>query len=79
MSGAAPRPGERSDVTIGFNEKNVHLMCCWVLFFFAFSCTFEDDCSDSDWVSIPDDLQQRMVSYGTAREEATGQVRNETD
>ncbi|KAM9334613.1 plexin-C1 [Symphorus nematophorus] len=27
------------------------------------SCTFEDDCKNSDWVSIPDDSQQKMVSY----------------
>ncbi|XP_070847708.1 plexin-C1 [Chaetodon trifascialis] len=27
------------------------------------SCTFEDECQDSDWLSIPDDSQQEMVSY----------------
>lgn len=27
------------------------------------SCTFEDDCQDSDWLSIPDESQQKMVSY----------------
>ncbi|KAK2858797.1 hypothetical protein Q5P01_003417 [Channa striata] len=27
------------------------------------SCTFEDNCKDSDWVSIPDHFQQKMVSY----------------
>ncbi|KAI3366917.1 hypothetical protein L3Q82_009557 [Scortum barcoo] len=28
------------------------------------SCTFEDDCKDSDWVAIPDDSrQQKMISY----------------
>ncbi|XP_073337242.1 plexin-C1-like [Pagrus major] len=27
------------------------------------SCTFEDDCQDSDWLSIPDDSQQKMVSH----------------
>ncbi|XP_058480254.1 plexin-C1 isoform X2 [Solea solea] len=27
------------------------------------SCKFEDDCKDSDWLSIPDDYQEKMVSY----------------
>ncbi|XP_060885192.1 plexin-C1 [Labrus mixtus] len=37
------------------------------------SCTFEDDCKDSDWLSIPDDSQQKMVSYKVAQEN-TGQI-----
>ncbi|XP_072235193.1 plexin-C1 [Leuresthes tenuis] len=26
-------------------------------------CTFEDDCKDSDWLSIPEESQQKMVSH----------------
>ncbi|XP_065807606.1 plexin-C1 [Labrus bergylta] len=37
------------------------------------SCTFEDDCKGSDWLSIPDDSQQKMVSYKVAQEN-TGQI-----
>ncbi|KAM9334614.1 plexin-C1-like [Symphorus nematophorus] len=37
------------------------------------SCTFEDDCKDSDWVSIPDDSQQKMVSYKVVKNSA-GQI-----
>ncbi|XP_060886400.1 plexin-C1-like, partial [Labrus mixtus] len=36
-------------------------------------CTFGDDCKDSDWLSIPDDSQQKMVSYKVAQEN-TGQI-----
>ncbi|XP_067437506.1 plexin-C1-like isoform X1 [Thunnus thynnus] len=32
------------------------------------SCTFEDECPDSDWLSIPDDYQQRMVSYNVVKD-----------
>ncbi|GLD48150.1 plexin-C1, partial [Lates japonicus] len=35
-------------------------------------CTFEDDCTDSDWVSIPDDHQHKIVSYKVEKE-PTGQ------
>ncbi|XP_034529926.1 plexin-C1 isoform X2 [Notolabrus celidotus] len=38
------------------------------------SCTFEEDCQDSDWLSIPDDSQQnKMVSYKVAQDQ-TGQI-----
>ncbi|XP_074554903.1 plexin-C1 [Halichoeres trimaculatus] len=37
------------------------------------SCTFEDDCQDSDWLSIPDDSQQKMVSYKVSQDQ-TGQI-----
>ncbi|XP_039648380.1 plexin-C1-like [Perca fluviatilis] len=37
------------------------------------SCTFEDDCQDSDWLSIPDDSQQKMVSYKVVKDD-TGQI-----
>ncbi|KAM6961556.1 plexin-C1 [Tautogolabrus adspersus] len=37
------------------------------------SCTFEDDCKNSDWLSIPDDSQQKMVSY-KVKQENTGQI-----
>ncbi|XP_071358916.1 plexin-C1 isoform X2 [Trachinotus anak] len=37
------------------------------------SCTFEDDCKDSDWVSIPDTYQQKMVSHSVERSQ-TGQI-----
>ncbi|KAI3366463.1 hypothetical protein L3Q82_000604 [Scortum barcoo] len=37
------------------------------------SCTFEDDCKDSDWVAIPDDSrQQKMISYKIVMD-STGQ------
>ncbi|XP_067437509.1 plexin-C1-like isoform X2 [Thunnus thynnus] len=32
------------------------------------SCTFEDECPDSDWLSIPDDYQQKMVSYNVVKD-----------
>ncbi|KAG8005809.1 Plexin-C1 [Nibea albiflora] len=34
------------------------------------SCTFEDDCPDSDWVSIPDDSQHKMLSYKVVKDSA---------
>ncbi|XP_039647716.1 plexin-C1-like [Perca fluviatilis] len=37
------------------------------------SCTFEDDCQASDWLSIPDDSQQKMVSYKVVKDD-TGQI-----
>ncbi|KAK2858813.1 hypothetical protein Q5P01_003433 [Channa striata] len=37
------------------------------------SCTFEDDCKDSDWVSIPDHFQQKMVSYQLVKD-STGPI-----
>ncbi|XP_054481059.1 plexin-C1-like [Anoplopoma fimbria] len=37
------------------------------------SCTFEDDCKDSDWISIPDGSQPKMVSYKVAKD-STGQI-----
>ncbi|XP_051248725.1 plexin-C1 isoform X7 [Dicentrarchus labrax] len=37
------------------------------------SCTFEDECKDSDWLSIPDDSQQTMVSYKVVKD-STGQI-----
>lgn len=43
-------------------------------YFFSFSsCTFEDDCQDSDWLSTPDEFQQRMVSHEVT-EKNTDQV-----
>ncbi|XP_034433511.1 LOW QUALITY PROTEIN: plexin-C1-like [Hippoglossus hippoglossus] len=32
------------------------------------SCTFEDDCKDSDWLSIPEDYQEKMVSHRVTKE-----------
>uniref|UniRef100_A0A3P8U4N1 Plexin C1 n=1 Tax=Amphiprion percula TaxID=161767 RepID=A0A3P8U4N1_AMPPE len=37
------------------------------------SCTFEDDCKDSDWLSIPDDSQQKMVSHKVVKD-SSGQI-----
>ncbi|KAM8740467.1 plexin-C1-like [Acanthopagrus schlegelii] len=37
------------------------------------SCTFEDDCQDSDWLSIPDDSQQKMISHKVVKDN-TGQI-----
>ncbi|XP_037317283.2 plexin-C1 [Pungitius pungitius] len=37
------------------------------------SCTFEDECKDSDWVSIPDRSQHRMVSHKVTKD-AAGQI-----
>ncbi|XP_053270608.1 plexin-C1 [Pleuronectes platessa] len=37
------------------------------------SCTFEADCVDSDWLSIPEDYQEKMVSHRVAKEQ-TGQI-----
>ncbi|XP_053270607.1 plexin-C1 [Pleuronectes platessa] len=37
------------------------------------SCTFEADCVDSDWLSIPEDYQEKMVSHRVAKE-PTGQI-----
>ncbi|KAK9525497.1 hypothetical protein VZT92_016195 [Zoarces viviparus] len=36
------------------------------------SCTFEDDCQDTDWISIPDDFQPKMVSYRVT--DGSGQI-----
>ncbi|KAF3704949.1 Plexin-C1 Virus-encoded semaphorin protein receptor Precursor [Channa argus] len=38
------------------------------------SCTFEDDCKDSDWVSIPDTFQPKMVSYQLVKD-STGPIK----
>lgn len=32
------------------------------------SCTFEEDCQDPDWLSIPDDSWQKIVSYKVAED-----------
>ncbi|XP_068443123.1 plexin-C1-like [Clinocottus analis] len=37
------------------------------------SCTFEDECQDSDWISIPEDSQPKMVSYKVAKD-GSGQI-----
>ncbi|KAM8909620.1 plexin-C1 [Spinachia spinachia] len=37
------------------------------------SCTFEDECQDSDWVSIPDHSRHTMVSLKVTKD-ATGQI-----
>nr|XP_046234682.1 plexin-C1 isoform X2 [Scatophagus argus] len=37
------------------------------------SCMFEDDCQDSNWLSIPDDFQQKMVSYKLVKD-STDQI-----
>ncbi|KAM4569646.1 plexin-C1 isoform 2-T2 [Odontesthes bonariensis] len=31
-------------------------------------CTFEDDCRDSDWLSIPEESQQKMVSHRVVKD-----------
>ncbi|CAJ1054480.1 Hypothetical predicted protein [Xyrichtys novacula] len=36
------------------------------------SCTFEENCQGSDWLSIPDDSQHKMVSYQVTQDQ-TGQ------
>ncbi|XP_026003310.1 plexin-C1-like [Astatotilapia calliptera] len=37
------------------------------------SCTFEDDCTDSDWLSIPDESQHKMISHRVEKD-TTGQI-----
>ncbi|XP_039457441.1 plexin-C1-like isoform X1 [Oreochromis aureus] len=37
------------------------------------SCTFEDDCTDSDWLSIPDESQHKMISHKVEKD-TNGQV-----
>nr|XP_033470613.1 plexin-C1-like [Epinephelus lanceolatus] len=32
-------------------------------------CTFEDNCQDSDWLSIPDDFQHKMVSHRVVKDD----------
>ncbi|XP_042366924.1 plexin-C1 isoform X2 [Plectropomus leopardus] len=32
------------------------------------SCTFQDECRDTDWLSIPDDFQPKMVSYKVVKD-----------
>ena len=39
-----------------------------IILFSLPSCTFEDECPDSDWLSIPDDYQQKMVSYNVVKD-----------
>ncbi|XP_041834106.1 plexin-C1-like [Melanotaenia boesemani] len=38
------------------------------------SCTFESDCKDSDWLSIPDELHQKIVSHKVEMD-PTGQIK----
>ncbi|XP_063316603.1 plexin-C1-like [Pelmatolapia mariae] len=37
------------------------------------SCTFEDDCTDSDWLSIPDESQHKMISHRVEKD-TNGQI-----
>ncbi|XP_029350755.1 plexin-C1 [Echeneis naucrates] len=37
-------------------------------------CTFDNACKDSDWLSIPDDYQQKMVSH-LFEKDSTGKIR----
>ncbi|XP_030576389.1 plexin-C1 [Archocentrus centrarchus] len=37
------------------------------------SCTFEGDCMDSDWLSIPDDSQNKMISHRVEKD-TNGQI-----
>ncbi|XP_030576113.1 plexin-C1-like [Archocentrus centrarchus] len=37
------------------------------------SCTFEGDCTDSDWLSIPDDSQHKMISHKVEKD-TNGQI-----
>ncbi|XP_025755663.1 plexin-C1 [Oreochromis niloticus] len=37
------------------------------------SCTFEDDCTDSDWLSIPDESQHKMISHKIEKD-TNGQI-----
>ncbi|XP_014195755.2 plexin-C1 [Haplochromis burtoni] len=37
------------------------------------SCTFEDDCTDSDWLSIPDESQHKMISHKVEKD-TNGQI-----
>ncbi|KAM9845835.1 plexin-C1 [Aulostomus maculatus] len=36
-------------------------------------CAFADECQDSNWLSIPEDYQRKMVSY-TVDEQSSGQI-----
>lgn len=70
MSGVTLRTGERT--TSAATSSNCEKLCYQRLFFL--SCTFKDDCEDSDWLSIPDDLQQKMISHKVSKD-PDGQVR----
>lgn len=37
------------------------------------SCTFNDDCTDSDWLSIPDESQHKMISHKVEKD-TNGQI-----
>lgn len=71
VSGAALKEGQGNSIC------SWHLLTIINLVKTSFSlpsCTFEDDCQDSDWISIPDDShQQKMVSYKVEKD-GTGQV-----
>ncbi|KAK1906404.1 hypothetical protein KUDE01_008802, partial [Dissostichus eleginoides] len=58
-----------TDVQACWSAQDPHCVWCGS----TISCTFEDDCPNSDWLSIPDDSQQKMVSYKVMKD-STGQV-----
>ena len=71
VSGVAQAEGEETSASLN-NQLTAPNNCKVRSLSFA-SCTFEDDCINSDWLSIPEDYQEKMVSHRVAKE-PTGQV-----
>ncbi|XP_033934707.1 plexin-C1 isoform X1 [Pseudochaenichthys georgianus] len=66
---AVSKCGTYTDVLACWSAQDPHCVWCGS----TISCTFEDDCPNSDWLSIPDDSQQKMVSHKVMKD-STGQV-----
>ncbi|KAK5848791.1 hypothetical protein PBY51_008483 [Eleginops maclovinus] len=66
---AVSKCGTYTDVQACWSAQDPHCVWCGS----SKSCTFEDDCTDSDWLSIPDDSHQKMVTYKVVKD-STGQV-----
>lgn len=66
MCGASPGAGEGEDIhglpLGGVQQLEASLSLS--------SCTFEDDCRGSDWLSIPDDFQQKIISHRVVEEKS---------
>ncbi|KAI4791238.1 hypothetical protein KUCAC02_034126, partial [Chaenocephalus aceratus] len=66
---AVSKCGTYTDVLACWSAQDPHCVWCGS----TISCTFEDECPNSDWLSIPDDSQQKMVSHKVMKD-STGQV-----
>lgn len=68
--GVALKAGERNNMCSWRLQTILNLV---IISSSSPSCTFEDDCTDSDWLSIPDESQHKMISHKVEKD-TNGQV-----